>query len=55
VPVGERGDERGPAAGRAVAEQRQDLGRHLRDRGVEVGGGSSAVCEVRVSAIAGYG
>ena len=39
VAAGARGDDRGLGPRHAVAEQRQDVGRDLRDRGGEVGGG----------------
>jgi hypothetical protein len=39
MPIGECGDDRGPGAGHAVAEQGYDVGRDLGDDSVEVGGG----------------
>jgi hypothetical protein len=39
MPVGKGGKDDAPGAGHAVTEQRQNVRRHVRDHGVEVGGG----------------
>jgi hypothetical protein len=39
MPIGEGGDDRAPGTRHAIAKQGQDIGRHLHDDGIDVGGG----------------